>query len=235
MNPNSVCEAPISIKIPFYGEVLDGRLESTASAHGTVALIFGSIGGCLSSVNSKITEIFGKAGLNTLLMDLLTEEETEIDSETQEFRFDTALLAGRCTVIVHWMLKQLALNQLPIGLFGASNGAAAALTAAAELPNVAALAVCGTGPDLAGVSYERIQAPTLVIGCDQEQKVDLRRKPLGNLFVQELCGIRSTTLLFENPDILEQAAEAVAQWFALHLSASRSERRVSSIETRIMA
>lgn len=158
-------------------------------------------------------------GLGTLLMDLLTEEEERIDLRTGELRFDIPLLAERVIAAVDWMTERE--DGLPLGLFGASTGAAAALIAAAERSEpVRAVVSRGGRPDLAGDAFGRVQAPTLlIVGGADHVVIDLNRRAMGEMSGEaQLEIVSDATHLFEEPGALEQVASLAGDWFVRHLS-----------------
>jgi dienelactone hydrolase len=209
----------VSIALP--DAVLQGDLSVPRGATGIAAFAHGSGSGRHSPRNRFVAEKLNEAGLATLLMDLLTEEEERIDDVTAELRFDIGLLARRTAQVVEWIGSQPKLRDLPCGLFGASTGAAAALVAAASLPDGAVRTVVSRGgrPDLAAQSLPRVRCPVLlivggnddvVIGLNEEAKARLRCRC-------ELKIIPGATHLFEEPGTLEQAADLAAGWFTRHL------------------
>lgn len=161
------------------------------------------------------------AGLATLLFDLLTPAEEAIDVQTRQLRFDIGLLAERLIGATDWLTQQPAVNQLPIGYFGSSTGAAAALIAAAERPRIVGAAVSRGGrPDLAGHMLERVRAPTLlIVGGDDEPVIELNHAALAHLRVEkELAIVLGATHLFAEPGAIEQVATLASDWFARHLA-----------------
>jgi pimeloyl-ACP methyl ester carboxylesterase len=156
----------------------------------------------------------------TVLADLLTPEEEEQDAATGALRFDIGLLAGRMTALVDWAVTAEATRHLPIGLFGASTGAAAALVcAAARRAVVRAVVSRGGRPDLAGEALAGVRAPTLLIVGEQDRQVRLlnqqaaTRLPAG----YEIHVVPGATHLFEEPGALSDVADQAAKWFQTHL------------------
>jgi len=181
----------------------------------------GSGSGRHSARNRSVAETLQQGHMATLLMDLLTESEERTDAVTAEFRFDIALLARRVVSTIDWVRLQPQIATLPIGLFGASTGAAAALIAAAERPDgVRAVVSRGGRPDLADEALDRVVAPTLlIVGGRDEVVIDLNRDALARLRgAKEMVLVPGATHLFEEPGTLERVAQLATDWFASHLT-----------------
>lgn len=210
----------VTIELP--DAVLRGDLSVPRGAAGIVAFAHGSGSGRRSPRNRFVADKLNEAGLATLLMDLLTEEEERIDDVTTEFRFDIDLLARRTGQVVQWITKQPQLRGLPCGLFGASTGAAAALVAAAWLPEDAVRAVVSRGgrPDLAAQSLTGVRCPVLlIVGGEDDVVIGLNEEAKARLRCPcRLEIVPGATHLFEEPGTLEQAAGLAADWFARHLA-----------------
>lgn len=204
------------------GLTLTGDLTLPADARGLVVFAHGSGSSRFSARNRAVASHLNRAGLATLLFDLLTADEELIDARTAKLRFDIPLLAGRLTGTVDWSGRQPLLTGLPLGLFGASTGAAAALISAAERPQrVAAVVSRGGRPDLALPVLDRVRAPTLlVVGGHDPEVLALNREALAALTCEKaLAIVPGATHLFEEPGALEQVAELAAAWFLDHLPA----------------
>ncbi len=143
---------------------MNAEIAIPVEAHGMVVFAHGSGSSRHSPRNQFVARVLQQSDFGTLLMDLLTEKEEALDLQTRELRFDIALLAKRLTAAVDWVSSQPPYKHLPIGLFGASTGAAAALVSAAERPDLIKSVVSRGGrPDLAGDALARVKAPTLLI------------------------------------------------------------------------
>jgi len=164
--------------------------------------------------------VLHRAGYATLLMDLLTRQEETIDIATREYRFDIERLGRRVTAALDWAQGQPLLAALPAGCFGASTGAAAALIAAAERPDlVRAVISRGGRPDLAGDALPRVQAPTLlIVGGHDEQVIALNRAAMRRVRAPvQLAIVPGATHLFEEPGALEAVSRLAADWCDQHL------------------
>ena len=203
------------------GEVnLEGLLTLPQSAKGLVVFVHGSGSSRFSSRNQYVATTMNQAGLATLLFDLLTPEENEIDDITREYRFDIESLSQRTIATIDWLREHPQLKNLPIGLFGASTGAAAALNAAKHRPGEVKCVVSRGGrPDLAMDSLPDVLAPSLLIvgGLDTEV---LHLNKLAKQAMQAKCDILiidGATHLFEEPGTLQEAAFAAKKWFLKYL------------------
>jgi putative phosphoribosyl transferase len=189
------------------------------SARGLVVFAHGSGSSRFSPRNRYVAGVLADGGFATLLVDLLTQAEERVDLRTRELRFDVELLAGRVVDAARWASDEL---HLPLGLFGASTGAAAALVAAAREPGlVRAVVSRGGRPDLAGPALARVRAPTLlVVGGRDEPVLGLNREAAAGLTqasAVELEIIAGATHLFEERGALERVAELARAWFDRYL------------------
>ena len=220
------------VTIDAGGVELHGTLALPANPAGVVLFAHGSGSSRHSPRNRYVAGVLQSRGVATLLFDLLTKEEESVDQWTAELRFDIPMLAQRLFDTTRWSLLSDELKSLKIGYFGASTGAAAALVAAARLPDsVRAVVSRGGRPDLAGDVLESVHAPTLliVVGND-EQVIDLNRIALEKLHCHEkkLVIVPGATHLFEEPGTLEEVARLAADWFADHFKSTPQSRRQSS-------
>lgn len=208
-----------SVRLPVDGLMLEGDLTVPAQARGLVIFAHGSGSSRLSPRNRAVAEVLHRGAMATLLFDLLSPME---DSD-RRMRFNVPLLAARLGQAVTWARGVPALQALPIGLFGASTGAAAALMVAAEQPDdVAAVVSRGGRPDLAGaVALARVTAPTLlIVGGADTDVITLNRQALAQMNgVTELVLVPRATHLFEEPGALERVAALASGWFKRWLGA----------------
>ena len=197
---------------------LDGTLGLPGNARGIVLFAHGSGSGRLSVRNNFVADALRHAGMGTLLIDLLTQQEDLII----EKRFDIALLTERLAAAIAWIQQHFSSKALPIGLFGASTGAAAALQATARLgQQVAAVVARGGRPDLAGQAVlENVRAPTLlIVGGRDEAVIGLNRAAFARLPCEKrLEIIPGAGHLFEEPGKLQAVAALAAAWFGAHLA-----------------
>ena len=199
---------------------LEGNLSIPDRARAVILFAHGSGSSRHSPRNRFVARVLTDAGLATLLTDLLTADEEEVDEVTRHLRFDITLLAQRLVAITDWLALQPEAQEMQIGYFGASTGAAAALVAAAERPAVVGAIVSRGGrPDLAGPALPRVRAPTLlIVGGSDFPVLELNRQALRELRVEaELSIVPGATHLFEEPGALEEVARLSAQWFTRHL------------------
>ncbi len=199
------------------GTRLDASLAIPDEARGIVLFAHGSGSSRLSRRNRFVAEALQQAQLATLLMDLLTPGEEEAERFTKHLRFDIGLLSDRLEGAVHWLVQQSETAELPIGLFGASTGAAAALVAAARDPDhIVAVVSRGGRPDLAVDVLREVRAPTLlIVGGADEVVLDLNRDALATLQCEKrLEVVPGATHLFEEPGALERVAALAAAWFS---------------------
>lgn len=199
---------------------LEGDLAIPDRARGVVLFAHGSGSSRLSPRNRYVAGVLGEAGFATLLLDLLTESEEETDAHSGRLRFDVTLLANRLLEAGDWLAREPDTANLPLGLFGASTGAAAALVAAAQQPTrVRAVVSRGGRPDLAGPSLDQVRAPTLlIVGGRDEVVLELNRHALDAIRADKRIEIvANATHLFPEPGALEEVARLATAWFKRHL------------------
>ena len=209
-----------SLRIPAAGVTLEADVVVPGSASGVVLFAHGSGSGRHRPRNRYVAGELQRAGLATVLADLLTPEEEQVDARTGALRFDIGLLAGRVAALTDWLVDREQTADLGVGLFGASTGAAAALVAATARPAVVEAVVSRGGrPDLAGGLLRLVRQPVLLIVGERDRTVlDLNRRAM-----QELDGetgleiVPGASHLFEEPGALEQVARLARDWFAGHL------------------
>jgi len=197
---------------------LEGDLQVPDPCLGLVLFAHGSGSSRRSPRNRYVADVLVNVGIATLLFDLLTPEEEAVDVHTREHRFDIPLLTRRLSGATGWVLRHEHLQDLPLGYFGASTGAAAALAAACDWPQVVAVVSRGGRPDLAGPMLPRVRAATLlVVGGDDDVVIGLNRQALARLRCEaRLELVPGATHLFEEPGTLERAASLAAGWFVRH-------------------
>jgi putative phosphoribosyl transferase len=214
------------VSVPVAGATLQGDLVVPEGAAGIVVFAHGSGSSRHSPRNRQVAAGLNQVGLATLLVDLLTPAEEQIDLVTAEHRFDIDLLVGRLVGVIDWLRRDSAASP-PLGLFGASTGAAAALVAAAERPEaVAAVVSRGGRPDLAGPALAHVRAPTLlIVGGADPTVLDLNKQAFELLQAEkQLVVIPGATHLFEEPGALEEVARLAAEWFTRHLGGGHRAR-----------
>jgi putative phosphoribosyl transferase len=205
------------VRVPTAGVELGADLVVPDGVRGAVLFAHGSGSSRHSPRNRFVAEALHEAGLATLLLDLLTDDEDEVDLVTREHRFDISLLAARLVGAADWLAEQRSTEELPLGLFGASTGAAAALVVAAERPEHARAVVSRGGrPDLAGDALERVRARTLLIVGERDPIVlDLNREAMARIPAEtRLEVVPGATHLFEEPGTLEEVARLARDWLA---------------------
>lgn len=208
-----------TVRIETGHVALEGDLAIPARARAVVLFAHGSGSSRFSSRNRYVAEVLRDGGFATLLIDLLTHDEEEIDNYTREYRFDIGRLAERLIGATEWLNREPATSKLPIAIFGASTGGGAALVAAAEAPElVKAVVSRGGRPDLAGPALPRVQAPTLlIVGGNDEAVIELNRDALAQLRPPaRLELVPGATHLFEEPGTLDVVARLARDWVAMY-------------------
>lgn len=206
-----------TVEIPAGAVTLPAILGLPDQARGAVLFAHGSGSGRFSPRNNTVAHVLQDAGLATLLADLLTEGE----ARDRRLVFDIGLLAGRLLVCTRWIQQQAASQSLPIGYFGASTGAGAALVAAAQAGDeIKAVVSRGGRPDLANGYLAQVHAPTLLImGGNDEPVITLNEQALAQLGgIKQLVIVPGATHLFEEPGTLEEVARLARDWFLRYLT-----------------
>ena len=206
------------------GATLAGDLTVPPGAGGLVAFAHGSGSSRHSARNRSVACFLNGGGLATLLMDLLTPGEEVVDAHTAGLRFDIDLLSRRVVGAIDWHAQDLDTAALPVGLFGASTGAAAALRAAAERPAVRAVVSRGGRPDLAGDALGHVLAPTLlIVGGRDPQVLDLNRTALARLPAARLAVVPGAGHLFEEAGALDEVSRLARLWFGRYMLSEDEE------------
>lgn len=209
------------VRIPAGSAMLDGILTLPDTPRGLVLFTHGSGSSRFSPRNKSVAAVLHDAGFGTLLFDLLTVTEGNLDEQTREHRFNIALLADRLVQATDWLGSRGDTALLRVGYFGASTGAAAALVAAAERPDVVGAIVSRGGrPDLAGDALPKVHAPTLlIVGGADEAVIEMNQEAMELMRAEvELSIVPNATHLFEEPGALAEVSRQAQEWFARHLT-----------------
>jgi putative phosphoribosyl transferase len=222
------------VSIPVGPTTLHGLLRLPDRARGLVVFVHGSGSSRFSPRNRFVARSLNDVGLATLLFDLLTPFEEAEDLETRRFRFDTPRLADRLEEMVRWLGTRPVESRLPLGLFGASTGAAAALIAAARDPGrIRSVVSRGGRPDLADAHLARVRAPTLfIVGGEDHGVIALNLEAAARMEVKpHLAIVPGATHLFEEPGSLAEAARLATDWFLETLAPERAHRTADTPES----
>jgi pimeloyl-ACP methyl ester carboxylesterase len=210
------------VRVDIGPVTLDGNLTRLEAAQGIVLFAHGSGSGRHSPRNRHVARLLNEGKLATLLVDLLTLDEEAIDLQTAHLRFDIGLLAERLIGVTDWLAQQPQTRDFPIGYFGASTGAGAALVAAAERPQaVGAIVSRGGRPDLAGrEALARVRAATLlIVGGNDVPVIGLNQAAYAQLRCEkQLVIVPGATHLFEEPGALDEVARLARDWFQRYLT-----------------
>jgi dienelactone hydrolase len=212
--------AASAVAIPIEGAELEATLAVPEGANGVIVFAHGSGSGRHSPRNRYVADQLVKASFGTLLLDLLTPTEERYDQQTADLRFDIDRLATRLAVAIDWLNEHEQAAALPVGAYGASTGAAAALMATAERPDrVAAVVSRGGRPDLAKEALERVSAPTLlIVGERDPQVLDLNTQAADRMPNPATIEVVARAgHLFEEEGAHERVAELTTDWFATHI------------------
>jgi putative phosphoribosyl transferase len=218
----------VSIDVDRGLSLAANRTPPHGKSRGIVVFAHGSGSSRHSPRNRQVAAILHSFGLGTLLLDLLTPEEEEVDMRTGEHRFDVHMLGERVVAAIDWLRR---VDASPIGLFGASTGAAAALIAAAERPeDVFAVVSRGGRPDLAGDDLPSVQAPTLlIVGSRDAAVLEMNESARARMQAETtLEVIPGATHLFEEPGALDEVARLALDWFERYLPQERVRAREGS-------
>lgn len=212
-----------TVAIPVNAVKLEGSLGVPSGAPGVVLFAHGSGSSRLSPRNRYVARVLRDAGLGTLLLDLLSAREEEVDDVTRHHRFDIPMLAHRLVHAIDWLDNDRDTNGLSVGLFGASTGAGAAIVAAAERPGrVSAIVSRGGRPDLAADALSAVQAPTLlIVGGNDDVVIGLNEQARERIRAEvKMEIVPGATHLFEEPGTLERVASLARDWFITHFAKS---------------
>jgi putative phosphoribosyl transferase len=213
-----------AVQIASHGLLLEGDLRIPGRPQGLVIFAHGSGSSRHSPRNRSVAEVLNESGMATLLLDLLTAEEEYAERWTRHLRFDLTLLSSRLVSARRWAAVDEDVGGLPVGYFGSSTGAGAALIAAAYEPEeIAAIVSRGGRPDLAAEAIPRVRAPTLlIVGGNDETVLELNQKAFELLRCEkQLRIVPGASHLFEEPGALDEVARVSAEWFAEHLPRER--------------
>ena len=208
------------VVVPVADAQLNGLLHIPRDVIGVILFAHGSGSGRLSPRNQAIARTLQQSKFATLLFDLLTTEEDEVDTQTMQYRFDIKLLATRLVDATNWIVSNPVLHKLSIGYFGASTGGGAALLAAAKEKNlIKAVVSRGGRPDLAGDALTDVQAATLlIVGGNDEVVIELNEKAYAQLHCEKKLEIvPGASHLFEESGKLEAVARLADAWFRKYL------------------
>jgi putative phosphoribosyl transferase len=210
------------VRIPIGSVVLVGNISIPVDPKGIVLFAHGSGSGRHSRRNQHVANVLQEAGLATLLLDLLTQEEEAVDQYTAHLRFDIGKLTDRLGGAIDWLADERRTHGLPVGCFGASTGGGAALVVAARRPqDVRAVVSRGGRPDLAAESLPAVRAPTLlIVGGNDQSVIGLNEEALAQLgsAEKELVVVPGASHLFEEHGKLDVVAQLAADWFARYLA-----------------
>jgi putative phosphoribosyl transferase len=222
---------PVAILVP--GGRIAADLRCPVRPLGLVIFAHGSGSSRFSGRNRAVADHLEKHRFATLLLDLLTGDEEAVDRHTCQYRFDINLLAERVMMATDWIATHDELAPLPLGYFGASTGAAAALLGAAERPaTVHAVVSRGGRPDLAGDALPRVQAPTLlIVGGDDEPVIAMNQDAMRRMSaLVELEIVPGASHLFEEPGTLDEVMRLASRWFARYLTGPNLQDGLAQFE-----
>lgn len=221
----------LAVQVKLGRVVLEGNLDVPPNACGIVLFAHGSGSSRHSPRNRFVAQVLREGRLATLLIDLLTREEEQVDVRTAQLRFDIDLLADRLNGTREWLARHPDTRDLLVGFFGASTGGGAALLAAAQHPEgVGAVVSRGGRPDLAGSALAHVRAPTLlIVGGEDIAVIGVNQEALAQIQAEKrLAIIPGATHLFGEPGALEQAAQLARDWFTRYLMAGEGQRAIGA-------
>ena len=226
-NPGNPAPRTIPVIVEADRVALNGDLTVPAHPVGIVVFAHGSGSGRHSPRNQRVAMSLVRAGFATLLFDLLTAAEEDAERYTRHLRFDIPLLSNRLVGVLEWVATQPQLGALPVGLFGASTGAAAALIAATRARSVGAVVSRGGRPDLAAEALPKVRCPTLlIVGGDDPEVIELNQLALLQMTtLAKLHIVPGATHLFEEPGTLDEVTRLASTWFQEHLAGRRTREQ----------
>ena len=228
MRPHDEDKRERTVRIPVGRVELEGTLGVPEDPVGAILFAHGSGSSRFSSRNRFVARVLLDAGFATLLLDLLSAEEEQVDDVTRSHRFDIDMLAERLVAALDWLNAERDTAKLPVGLFGASTGGGAALVAASARPDrVAAVVSRGGRPDLAGPALASVEAPTLlIVGGRDDIVISLNEEARAAMRAEvRLDIVPGATHLFEEPGALERVADLARDWFLAHVAGAARQRR----------
>jgi len=217
---NMMIEEKMLARVPVDGNAVFGDLVIPNGAKSIVVFAHGSGSSRFTARNTQVARQINQAGMATFLIDLMTRQEEEIDISTGEYRFNIEFLSQRLMQAAAWLRKSNSAKELNIGLLGANTGAAAALIAAAKLPNeVKAVVSRGGRPDLAGDYLFEVKAPTLlIVGGRDGEALDFNRNAMEHIpSEKKLAVVAGATQFFEEPEALDKVSSLATGWFKKYL------------------
>jgi pimeloyl-ACP methyl ester carboxylesterase len=209
-----------TVMIPVGAAAIDGELHIPDGARGIVIFAHGSGSSRYSPRNKYVAGVLNRSGFATLLIDLLTMDEERVDIATDQYRFDIELLAERLVIATDWVVLDSRLLGLPVGYFGASTGAAAALVAASKrTPQIRTIVSRGGRPDMAADALSKVITPTLfIVGEFDDDVIELNQEAARRMQPHtEIKIVPGATHLFEEEGALEQVASLAREWFEANL------------------
>lgn len=215
-----------NVKVDAADEFIDCDLFLPDNAKAVIVFAHGSGSNRQSPRNQQVAEKINSAGFGTFLIDLLTKKEQQVDNVTRQLRFDISLISSRLIQATDWLYSNLDMKDTKIGFYGASTGAAAAIVAAAERPEVVGAVVSRGGrPDLAGADLSKLRAPTLlIVGELDKDVIELNEKASRQMNCENRMSIvPGATHLFEEPGTMQEVIKLSIAWFDKYLGLQKSK------------